>query len=119
MGGDEDQEEGLLDDESDGFCSLSPMQVLCNSHSLISSMWVLLRLGFAETVLVWGFDFYREFMGSPRFWSLVWLVCSWYEYFLTFFFLLFSFFCFDKIAVLNKCVYLHFRIFMGFLRFQI
>ncbi|XP_062153981.1 uncharacterized protein LOC133862225 [Alnus glutinosa] len=26
LGGDEDQEEGLLDDESDGFCSLSPMQ---------------------------------------------------------------------------------------------
>lgn len=34
LGGDEDQEEGLLDDESDGFCSLSPMQVLCNSHKV-------------------------------------------------------------------------------------
>jgi hypothetical protein len=67
LGGDEDQgEEGLLDDESDAFCSLSPMQVtVLFTQILISSMWVLFRLGFDETVLVLSFDLYREFMGSP------------------------------------------------------
>lgn len=33
LGGNEEQGEGFLDEDSEGFCSLSSMQVLCYSHN--------------------------------------------------------------------------------------
>ena len=68
LGNDDDEgsREGLLDEESDGFFSLSPMQVLFEyiyiyiyefTQFLISSTWVFVNFRFYKTILVLGFDF--------------------------------------------------------------
>lgn len=66
LGNDDDggSREGFLDEESDGFCSLSPMQVLFEyiyiyefTQFLISSTRIFVNFRIYKTILVMGFDF--------------------------------------------------------------
>lgn len=54
--GNEERGDGLLDDESDGFCSLSPMQVLRESPKFQGQTFVLV-FRFSEIMLLFGFDY--------------------------------------------------------------
>ena len=116
LGNDDDEgsREGLLDEESDGFFSLSPMQVLFEyiyiyiyefTQFLISSTWVFVNFRFYKTILVLGFDFAENLCFCRVFcrWSSLYdpgtSICS-------LFFIYLFIYCFFNNKFLNKCVYM-------------
>lgn len=101
LGGDGEGREGFLDDESEGLCSLSPMQVYIYINHTISilSTWVLLIFRFSKTIIVLGFDYAENLCFCRVFgrWSGL------YDPGMS----IFHFYFFKYIyKLLNKCVYM-------------